>query len=93
MRDWVKQLCYGWLLAIAMLLIQTVSSSLAYYDMSVYMNFFVRELDASLDAISLSVSLFFIYGSFSDPLGSTGSWHRDISSVRNDSQWPQNAER
>ena len=62
MRDWVKHRHYGWVIAIAMLLVQTVSSGLGFYNMSVYMSFFARELDASLDAISLSVSLFFISG-------------------------------
>ncbi len=45
-----------------MLLVQTVSSGLGFYNMSVYMSFFAEELHASLDAISLSVSLFFISG-------------------------------
>ena len=62
MKDWVKHRHYGWVIAIAMLLVQTVSSGLGFYNMSVYMSFFARELDASLDAISLSVSLFFISG-------------------------------
>ena len=62
MRDWVKHRYYGWVIAIAMLLVQTVSSGLGFYNMSVYMSFFAGELDASLDAISLSVSLFFISG-------------------------------
>ena len=62
MRDWANYRHYGWVIAIAMLLVQTVSSGLGFYNMSVYMSFFARELDASLDAISLSVSLFFISG-------------------------------
>ena len=58
MKDWASYRHYGWVIAIAMLLVQTVSSGLGFYNMSVYMSFFARELDASLDAISLSVSLF-----------------------------------
>ncbi len=62
MRDWANYRHYGWVIAIAMLLVQTVSSGLGFYNMSVYMSFFARGLDASLDAVSLSVSLFFISG-------------------------------
>ena len=62
MRDWAEHPHYGWVIVISMLLIQTISSGLGFYNMSVYMSFFARELDASLDAVSLSVSLFFISG-------------------------------
>ena len=62
MRDWAEHPHYGWVIVISMLLIQTISSGLGFYNMSVYISFFARELDASLDAVSLSVSLFFISG-------------------------------
>ncbi len=45
-----------------MLLIQTISSGLGFYNMSVYMSFFVKEFEFSLDLVSISVSLFFVSG-------------------------------
>ncbi len=45
-----------------MLVIQTISSGLGFYNMSVYMSFFVKEFGFSLDLVSISVSLFFVSG-------------------------------
>ena len=45
-----------------MLVIQTISSGFGFYNMSVYMSFFVKEFGFSLDLVSISVSLFFVSG-------------------------------
>ena len=52
----------GWMIVLAILFIQTISSGLGFYNMSVYMSFFVKEFGFSLDLVSISVSLFFVSG-------------------------------
>ncbi len=53
---------YGWVIVGAMLFIQTVSSGLGFYNMSVYMTEFARLLEVPLAHVSFAVSLFFIVG-------------------------------
>lgn len=53
---------YGWKIVAAMLLVQTVSSGLGFYNMSVYMTEFSRSLDLPLAQVSFAVSLFFVVG-------------------------------
>ena len=48
----------GWMIVLAILFIQTISSGLGFYNMSVYMSFFVKEFGFSVDLVSISVSLF-----------------------------------
>lgn len=45
-----------------MLLVQTVSSGIGFYNMSVYINEFAKLLDLSVADISFAVSLFFVTG-------------------------------
>jgi len=53
---------YGWVMVAAMLVVQTVSSGLGFYNMSVYMSEFVRLLARPMAEVSLAVSLFFVAG-------------------------------
>ena len=53
---------YGWVIVGAMLLVQTVSSGLGFYNMSVYINRLSAELAAPVGHISFAVSLFFVVG-------------------------------
>ncbi len=46
----------------AMLLVQTISSGIGFYNMSVYINEFAKLLDHSVADISFAVSLFFVTG-------------------------------
>ena len=53
---------YGWVIVALTLLMQTVSSGLGFYNMSVYINRLTVELVVSLADISFAVSLFFVVG-------------------------------
>lgn len=53
---------YGWVIVAALMLIQTVSSGLGFYNMSVYINRLSSELAAPVGQISFAVSLFFVVG-------------------------------
>ena len=53
---------YGWVIVAVMLLVQTVSSGLGFYNMSVYINRLSAELGAPVAQISFAVSLFFVVG-------------------------------
>ena len=53
---------YGWVIVAVMLLVQTVSSGLGFYNMSVYINRLSAELAAPVAQISFAVSLFFVVG-------------------------------
>lgn len=53
---------YGWVIVAIMLLVQTVSSGLGFYNMSVYINRLSVELGAPVAQISFAVSLFFVVG-------------------------------
>jgi MFS family permease len=53
---------YGWVIVAIMLLVQTVSSGLGFYNMSVYINRLSAELGAPVAEISFAVSLFFVVG-------------------------------
>ena len=53
---------YGWVIVAAMLLVQTVSSGLGFYNMSVYINRLAAELTAPVGQISFAVTLFFVVG-------------------------------
>ena len=53
---------YGWVIVGAMLAVQTVSSGLGFYNMSVYINQFGAELQVPVARASLAVSLFFVAG-------------------------------
>ena len=53
---------YGWVIVGAMMLVQTVSSGLGFYNMSVYINRLSAELAAPVGHISFAVSLFFVVG-------------------------------
>ncbi len=53
---------YGWAIVAAMLVVQTVSSGLGFYNMSVYMAEFAVALDRPLADMSLAVSAFFVTG-------------------------------
>ena len=53
---------YGWVIVAVMLLIQTVSSGLGFYNMSVYINRLSAELAAPVAHVSFAVSLFFVAG-------------------------------
>ena len=52
----------GWVIVALTLLMQTVSSGLGFYNMSVYINRLAVELAVSLADISFAVSLFFVVG-------------------------------
>ena len=53
---------YGWVIVTAMMLVQTVSSGLGFYNMLVYINRLSAELAAPVAQISFAVSLFFVVG-------------------------------
>ena len=53
---------YGWVIVGVLLLIQTVSSGLGFYNMSVYINRLSAELVVPVSDISFAVSLFFVVG-------------------------------
>ncbi|NCF45753.1 MAG: MFS transporter [Proteobacteria bacterium] len=53
---------YGWVIVAAMMLVQTVSSGLGFYNMSVYINRLAAELAAPVGQISFAVTLFFVVG-------------------------------
>ena len=53
---------YGWVIVVLTLLMQTVSSGLGFYNMSVYINRLSVDLATSLADISFAVSLFFVIG-------------------------------
>lgn len=53
---------YGWVIVAATLLVQTVSSGLGFYNMSVYINRLAAELAAPVGQISFAVTLFFVAG-------------------------------
>ena len=53
---------YGWVIVGVLLLIQTVSSGLGFYNMSVYINRLSAELAVPVSDISFAVSLFFVVG-------------------------------
>lgn len=52
---------YGWVIVAIMLLVQTVSSGLGFYNMSVYINRLSVELGAPVAQISFAVSLFLLW--------------------------------
>ncbi len=56
---------YGWKVVFALLFVQTVSSGLGFYNMSVYMAEFSNKLSLPLAQVSLGVSLFFVVGGLS----------------------------
>jgi len=58
----LKPASYGWAIVAAMLFVQTVSSGLGFYNMSVYMAEFAELLALPLSSLSFAVSLFFIVG-------------------------------
>jgi len=62
LSKWVSHSKFGWVIVFSMLVIQTISSGLGFYNMSVYMSFFVKEFGFPLDLVSISVSLFFVSG-------------------------------
>jgi MFS family permease len=53
---------YGWVIVVVMMLVQTVSSGLGFYNMSVYINRLSVQLSVPLADISFAVSLFFVVG-------------------------------
>ena len=53
---------YGWVIVALTLLMQTVSSGLGFYNMSVYINRLSGQLAVSSADISFAVSLFFVVG-------------------------------
>lgn len=53
---------YGWAIVGAMLFVQTISSGLGFYNMSVYMTEFSKSLSLPLANVSFAVSLFFVVG-------------------------------
>jgi len=53
---------YGWVIVAVMMLVQTVSSGLGFYNMSVYINRLAVQLNVPLADISFAVSLFFVVG-------------------------------
>ncbi len=53
---------YGWVIVAAMFFMQTVSSGLGFYNMSVYMAEFAKTLELPLAQVSFAVTLFFIVG-------------------------------
>ena len=53
---------YGWVIVGVLLLIQTVSSGLGFYNMSVYINRLSAELAVPVSDVSFAVSLFFVVG-------------------------------
>ena len=53
---------YGWIIVAAMFFMQTVSSGLGFYNMSVYMAEFAKTLQLPLAQVSFAVTLFFIVG-------------------------------
>ena len=53
---------YGWAIVAAMLVVQTVSARLGFYNMSVYMAEFAVALNRPLADMSLAVSAFFVTG-------------------------------
>lgn len=53
---------YGWVIVAVMMLVQTVSSGLGFYNMSVYINRLAVQLSVPLADISFAVSLFFVVG-------------------------------
>lgn len=53
---------YGWIIVAAMFFMQTVSSGLGFYNMSVYMADFADRLALPLAQVSFAVTLFFIVG-------------------------------
>ena len=56
---------YGWVIVVVMMLVQTVSSGLGFYNMSVYINRLAVQLSVPLADISFAVSLFFVVGGIS----------------------------
>ena len=57
-----NKLQYGWVIVGVMMLVQTVSSGLGFYNMSVYINRLAVQLSVPLADISFAVSLFFVVG-------------------------------
>ena len=57
---------YGWVIVVVMMLVQTVSSGLGFYNMSVYINRLAVQLSVPLADISFAVSLFFVVGGISE---------------------------
>jgi len=53
---------YGWAIVAAMFFMQTVSSGLGFYNMSVYMAEFAKALELPLAQVSFAVTLFFLVG-------------------------------
>lgn len=53
---------YGWVIVVAILLVQTVSSGFGFYNMSVYMTELAKVLNTPLAAVSFAVTLFFVTG-------------------------------
>tara|TARA_X000000950_G_scaffold218514_1_gene263014 strand:- start:10881 stop:12152 length:1272 start_codon:yes stop_codon:yes gene_type:complete len=53
---------YRWIVVAAVLVMQTLSSGLGFYNMSVYINRFAFEAGVPVSSISFAVSLFFIVG-------------------------------
>ena len=53
---------YGWVIVGVLLMIQTVSSGLGFYNMSVYINRLSAELAVPVSDVSFAVSLFFVVG-------------------------------
>lgn len=53
---------YGWVIVGVLLMIQTVSSGLGFYNMSLYINRLSAELAVPVSDVSFAVSLFFVVG-------------------------------
>ena len=51
---------YGWVIVAAMLVVQSVSSGLGFYNMSVYMAELAALLARALSDLSLAVTIFFL---------------------------------
>ena len=80
----------GWVIVALTLLMQTVSSGLGFYNMSVYINRLAVELAVSLADISFAVSLFFVVGGVAGLYVADllrvwsvrrGCWHRNLHHV------------
>jgi MFS family permease len=56
------RLNYGWVIVVAMLMVQTVSSGLGFYNMSVYMVELAQLMSRPVSDLSFAVSIFFITG-------------------------------
>ena len=53
---------YAWIIVVAVLVMQTVSSGIGFYNMSVYIKTFSDLLSVSLAEVSVAASLFYLTG-------------------------------